>query len=336
MGYLRFLLCLTVVYCNTAKINYAGFIAVYGFFVLAGFLITMVSHEIYSNGIRGKLYFVLNRAVRLYPTYYACLLFSLMCMAYLNFSTHEYYHTYKLPQNVPAWIAQFTILGQSMFDRLKFYNNFRILPTAWSLSTEIFYYLIIGLITGRSRRLTCAAFIVSVLMTAYLWFAGYEYMDFYTRIHGSGAIFFLGGLLYHYRHALRKAVTSSISTIVILIGAALYVPDLFNFPRKEITVLWGSSLIIGYCILCLYLRACVPFKKLEQWCADISYPIFLIHMPVAAVISYAWLGIYQRSVLMFFVSLPFIIGISWAILVLIERPTVKWRTFYRLKAMGKG
>ena len=70
MGYLRFILAVTVTISHLWTVKVAGHVAVFGFYCISGFLMTKVIHETYGSSWRGKISFLINRAIRIYPTYY--------------------------------------------------------------------------------------------------------------------------------------------------------------------------------------------------------------------------------------------------------------------------
>ena len=57
--------------------NWTGLYAVFGFFVLSGYLMTRVLHRTYGYGLRGLLAYR-DRALRIYPAYWATFALSLL------------------------------------------------------------------------------------------------------------------------------------------------------------------------------------------------------------------------------------------------------------------
>lgn len=65
---------------NVADVGKA---AVAGFFILSSFLITPIVNRRYSDWVRGFGIFVLNRALRIFPTFWVCLAFAFAAIALL-------------------------------------------------------------------------------------------------------------------------------------------------------------------------------------------------------------------------------------------------------------
>lgn len=182
MGYFRFSMMLAVVYYHVVQPAVSAYLAVFGFWVLSGYVITLVSAEFYRGGWHAKGMFLLNRAVRIYPTYLACLVISLLGMWATGFTTAIFHYSYTLPDNGRDWLYQFTIIGLSNTTPER--CPARLLPPAWSLGTEMVYYLCIGLITGASRRLTLLAFAAAIVSVAVMLDAGLTFKYFYLTIYG--------------------------------------------------------------------------------------------------------------------------------------------------------
>jgi peptidoglycan/LPS O-acetylase OafA/YrhL len=332
MGYFRFSLIIAVVYYHLAGQMIAGPAAVYGFFLLSGYVITLVTAEIYNKGWRSKWYFMANRAARVWPTYLACLAVALACMALVGFTTGFYQREFLFPSSPESWLVQFSIVGLSDFAGERWPE--RILPPAWSLSTEIVYYLIIGLITGSSRRLTAAAFGVAIAISAYLLFNDYPYRYFYFSIQGPAVAFFTGAMFYHYRGVFQGMYLRETWLLIILANAVLYLPDLIGLQRKEVLVLYITTFYLSYIVMCLHILSQKARPgRFEQFLADITYPMFLLHWPVGAVICYYWFGDYRRDTDVFLLAFPLTFIVSAAIVYAVEMPMKRVRRHFREYAL---
>ncbi len=334
MGYLRISLIIAVVYYHLSEQTLAGPSSVYGFFVLSGYVITLVSAEIYSGGWRGKGYFLANRAARVFPTYLTCLLISYLCMWSTGFTTGEYQKEFTLPTTWQHWLAQFTILGQSDFTGERLPE--RILPPAWSLSTEVFYYLLIGLVTGRSKWLSLGGLGVSIAIVAHAFYREYGYQFFYFSIQGPAVAFYIGACFYHFRHLFKGFYLRNVWLIALLGNAVIYAPDILDLPRKNVPVLYITSFYLAYFIMCLHVRSQeIKATKSDQFFADITYPMFLLHWPVGALICYHGLAAYQRNIEVFFWALPATFAISALVIFAVETPGKRLRRYFREKARAR-
>ena len=87
MGYIRYVLALIVVFSHSGCLFFnsvGAYAAVQIFFLMSGIYMAAVYTKKYSLFVDGRLKFYLNRFYRLYPTYLAVLLLTLL--VYLAFS----------------------------------------------------------------------------------------------------------------------------------------------------------------------------------------------------------------------------------------------------------
>ena len=82
----RFVLALCVVQAPSAAGGPPGLAwqAVFSFYVLSGFLMTLVLNEIYGFGPRSFARFFTNRILRLYPAYYAVVLVTVLYIVFVS------------------------------------------------------------------------------------------------------------------------------------------------------------------------------------------------------------------------------------------------------------
>ena len=334
MGYLRFSFVIAVLINHLTRAAWEGRVAVYGFYVLSGFLITLVTQEIYSKSPIGRVHFLTNRFLRIYPTYWACALFAYAGLVITHDTLQQAFGGVRLPTTTHQWIANIIIysianLKPQLFDG-------RMLTTAWSLSIELVYYLIIGLIAGYSRVLMILFFIASVFSTLH-WLKEPNFYDYlYLTVFGPAPMFFFGGLLYFFREKLKPYCLKNTFVILIITNAALYLLEVAGLYGNvnEIYVLYSMGAILGYCILSLYFTG--KEKKgsvIEQFLADVSYPMFLLHTIVTFVTCH-YLGRYfDPSIDVFKIGFISTFIASSIVVLLVDRPMKKLRKRIRLKCV---
>src|ERR1700761_979235 len=104
MGLIRFLLACGVVLCHTSAIMgytpLSGALAVQCFFIISGFYMAMVLAEKY-NGKGSTYLFYTNRALKIYPIYWVCLILLIIwSLVVYNFhygGTLDFYTKYAHP-----------------------------------------------------------------------------------------------------------------------------------------------------------------------------------------------------------------------------------------------
>lgn len=289
LNLVRFLLAANVVAFHlwNAAAPGAGPVAVMGFFFTSGYLITQVVQDVYAGPGRVGA-FVLNRSLRIFPQYFAALGFGL-------FVIHAWpavaYHidTYmRWPANTREWIPQLAVFG--LID-----SNVRVLPAAWTLGTELYFYLLIGLVTGRSRPAALALVLVSLPLGA-MCAAGWLPFAFYGSAMGNGFVIALGSLAYFHRDVVR------IGWRGFAVAVAAYLVHLYVVPALEQSDLDRLNItlcVLPFAVILLFLvqhplprhgRAAALFDLLGK----LAYPLFLLHWSVSVVLS-AWLFDGQAS-----------------------------------------
>ncbi len=292
MGFFRLYLACIVVATHTWFEAY-GIVAVYCFFALSGFLVTQVLNETYGSSFNDRLRFLANRALRIYPMYWACLLISIVGLLYWQGACTRF-HITRLPGDFTGWISNISIFG------LEKYNSDRrilaVIPVAWSLNIELFYYLVIGLLIGTNKRLCVLSLFVAIGVTG--WIIGWaEAKKAILQSYQAGFLPFMAGCCaYHYRQYL---IPAKRPVKILLLSASVLVitlPPLFRLLRRHylsidvfdiISVkfkiyLFATSIIFS---LSLPVLRTMSFRRagaqLNHLAGAASYPLFLLHVFIA-------------------------------------------------------
>ncbi|MDE3038598.1 MAG: acyltransferase [Pseudomonadota bacterium] len=225
---------------------------------------------------------------------------------------------------------QFSIVGLSGF-HAPFPT--RLLPPAWSLSTELAYYFVIGVVTGKSKFLTTAGFFLAMLVAAAMWLRPLSFASSYFSVYGPALVFFTGSMFYHYRASFEKLRLTNPWILVGLANIVLYAAeDLKNYlPLFH----YVAVCCLGYIIMCLHLE--FPGRKpspFDQFLADVTYPVFLLHWPIAAAVCYYGFGDYHLGLNVFVPSLLFSLAAGGLIVFAVEMPCKKLRSYFRRRAMS--
>lgn len=347
MGYLRLLLSAIVVYGHIVGLPiYNGRIdfrqpifwmhtnAVFGFYVLSGFLITKITNETYANTLSGKIRFAANRVLRIYPVYWLCLAIGTLLIVLTDHKAHFFYSSLIISNNMGDWIREFFILDINNFKPPP-HGKVSILPSAWSLCTELYYYAIIGFITGCYKRLTLILFILSAAITFYYWQLGTSFFKMYLPIQSPAAVFFLGSLLYHYRKCFENMLSGKFYSCIFMAFIITVLPDILGLYKtydhtSKLLYMYGLSFFYCYIILSLYDSGTKKKASIiENFCADIAFPIFLIHWAVAGFLWVQFPTLQSAKILHFCFTLAGSILASCFVYVLVERPLKKWRALLR-------
>jgi peptidoglycan/LPS O-acetylase OafA/YrhL len=332
LNLVRFFLAFNVVLFHlwNAAAPGAGPVAVLGFFFTSGFLITQIVQEVYAMPRRTGA-FLLNRALRIYPQYLAALGLGLLTIGLYPDVAYHINSYLRWPQTAGEWRDQFDIFG--LID-----SSVRVLPATWTLGTELYFYLLIGLVTARSKRASVALCLVSLPVGALCALKILPF-EFYGGAMGNGFVFALGSLAWFHRDAVR------IKTPLFLLACAAYLVHVYLVPGLEQADVDKANLagsVLPFAVILLYLvqhpggRATWP-TRIAAVLGKIAYPMFLLHWAVCVVVS-AWLFHGLASFDMqgarqgagyFGVMFACVIGCSLLFYLLIDQPVERVRRLIR-------
>ena len=323
-GTYRTLLAMMVVVFHLGGVFALGYYAVFGFYILSGYLMTYIMQNNYGYNLRGRASYALNRFLRIYPVYWVSAVVSLLLIYIFGQQYTTYYHSQiYTPNNLESILRNIFLFFPNKQSPM-------LTPPAWALTVELFFYICIGLGLSKNPRITFVWFVISVIYTIWLNFKGLGLEYRYFSIVAASLPFSTGALVFHYRHKF-KEITRPYSYNRYA-PVLLYAFICLNwFVGYFMGTLEGISFYINYllCALMIILLFDIqdlPFisRRLDKLLGDFSYPIYVIHLQtglvVLFVISLAGFEIKRRGLVLAFVSLPVIFLFSWLITVSVERP----------------
>jgi peptidoglycan/LPS O-acetylase OafA/YrhL len=308
MGILRLLFALSVVFTHLdLEFLVGGRIAVELFFMTSGYLIAgIISSKKYSS----RKNFILSRLVRIYPIYFITLIATIL----FNFTigSRELSSIYKfLLENENYFLiflsilVNFMILGQDLLFFIKFspnlfsfttnyldyppyLNRVLVVPQGWTLSLELYFYLIYSLLY-RYKKVLLLIFILSTLLRLYfteLSLATQEPWDY--RFFPLEVNYFLLGV---------GVSLMSSKLNYLLNGKVMRLLQQFLYLLFIALILFGSLLSLKPVIatilyVCLYLVV-LPISakmnrasKVDSYLGQLSYPIYVVHILVIQIFTY--------------------------------------------------
>lgn len=317
MGFLRLLLAVCVIASHSNGILglhlIGGELAVQSFFIISGFYMTMILNEKYNS----YNLFISSRFIRIYPLYIITLLFSFIIgLIFLKSNIKpegllNYYNTYvnSLSISTILILAITNIfiffqdiimflginhLNGNVFFTANFQNSnpplylFLLIPQAWSISIEMFFYLLAPFIVKRKLIVILLLISISLFIRLYLASAYNLVNDPWSyRFFPSEIVFFLLGTLcykIYISNWLTKITNKQIymGCLLLILITVLYNPlnrFLFNvnFPY------------VIYIVLIFFLIPLL-FKLTKNWKFDkligeLSYPVYLIHYLVIIIFT---------------------------------------------------
>jgi peptidoglycan/LPS O-acetylase OafA/YrhL len=337
-GTYRTLLAVMVIFLHLGGMPVIGGYAVFGFYILSGYLMTLIMHKNYGYSRVGLARYAANRFLRIYPIYWLSCLVSLLLIHFLGEGYVRNYHSSIYYPDDPIAIIRNLVL---FFPSL---NEPRLTPPAWALTVEIFFYICIGLGLSRSRKITAAWFILSIVyaLLVNIMELGWNYKYFF--IPAASLPFSTGAMVFHYREELAALFNRYLGGSYV--PSILFSLVLVNWAAGfHMDSLRGFSFYINYILCAMILvalleRRSLPLisRRMDKVLGDFSYPVYLIHYQVGLVllVLLQWAGydIRQPTTGFALISLPFIFLAAWLMTRYIELPIELLRK--RIKADSDG
>lgn len=309
-GTFRLILALMVVHSHFTGGALGGPVAVFGFFCLSGYLMTKIVNESYSDGLSGYLRFLGNRALRIYPAYYAAVVFAAGVLLLWPAEARTAAGWYMLPQD---WLQTFSIIGLQPRSPI-------LLVPAWSLHVEIIHFILIGAIFGRSRMLTLLWFFCSLAIAIVAILRGASLDWLYFTPYGSSVAFATGAMIYQFRE---KMPVFSPKLAIVACGVLVVVGLRMPPQAAQAGGLHASIFIAALSIMAL---RNMPAPRWDSALGNLAYPVFLLHIPCRAAMA-GLLGRSDAWVDVLAIGMTFVL--SYLVVVLVERPVSQIRARLR-------
>jgi len=248
--------------------------AVWGFFLLSGFLMTAVLNKKYGENFKNLKYYALNRILRIYPLYWIGCIFGLIVILVLRkygIETKEINHQFFIPNNYGDYWYNLTlipIIGGSGL----------LVPVASALAIEVAVYFLIPFFAF-SKRSALAVIIISLIINLrYNIFDSSTFVVRYTSLETCLLPFAIGSLVYQIRNNLTKLIYPKISLILWGLNCIIWV----YYDKWPWTLgLYTSIVLSAWVTISIYKEG---FKGIESFFGDMSYPLYLYHTTIGALV----------------------------------------------------
>ncbi|MFT5878199.1 MAG: peptidoglycan/LPS O-acetylase OafA/YrhL [Dokdonia sp.] len=273
-----------------------GQYAVFSFYVLSGFLMTTIMHETYGYHFDGLKSYATNRFLRLYPIYWAVLIFSIIIVLLVSEPySIKFKDSIRIPINLEEALYNVTMIYPALSPGE---IQPRLSPSTWALTVEIFFYICIGLGISKTRERSITWLSVSVLYFIISYAASLSDSHRYFTILAASLPFSLGAIAYHFKKDLidlaqTLKISSPLSILILYISHALifcihkyYMPFSYSNLINEVGIY--SNLILSlFSVIALYYNGEELFnKRFDRLIGDFSYPIYLCHWQCGLLASY--------------------------------------------------
>ncbi len=313
MGILRFVLAAAVV-CAHAGHTPGLFVmfggeAVRAFFVISGFYMTLILDSKY--GSKSRWLFYSNRALRIFPMYYAVLLLCVMLYGAAVLKTGHpvdrllYWvqaaHLGDWPQLALLALAHITLVGIESTSYFSFSPEhgfalgvdlpntvevwrFCFLPQTWTVAIELCFYLVAPWLVRLRKRVLIALILANAVAFYLVEFFCTNVLARTVSSHffPFTLMFFLAGILaYRLFHDRPTHGPGSLAVNWTIVGLLVLACALLGTVRGGLPYQIAQA---GFVFL-LFLGVPFLFEQTKNWMWDrligeLSYPMYLCHLPV--------------------------------------------------------
>lgn len=353
MGILRTMLALSVLFVHAYEPIFTdGKLAVQIFFLISGYLISFILHEI--KAYSSTLIFYKNRLLRIFPLYFCISAFSLLVylaghIFFDGWVTIDRFIESTFFSKLFLVFTNTFIVGQDLisFIDINFINPFNhdektillldnglLVPPSWTIALELYFYLLAPFIL-RNKYLLIGLFFSSLIFKFYFLLAGvelskpFEYQFFPMEL----SIFLLGAVSHQYISPKVGKFFENLSAsknILLLIFLMQFL--IFN-------QLYNHYYFSDYIII-LAIAFFLPFLfqfqktfKIDRKIGALSYPIYLSHWIIIIIVSFFMprLGIENEEFRLLIIVIMTIL-VSFLLNELIEKRFEEKRKFNKLNS----
>jgi len=274
-----------------------GTYAVFGFYVISGFLMTTIMHDKYGYDWLGRKRFVINRFLRLFPLYWIALILSVFLI--LLFGAHvakNFHNALFLPDG----------LGNILSNAFMIFPAWRpvsispnLVPPVWALTVELCFYVLICFGISKTPQRVLSWFVCSLIYVACSFYLNLPWQDRYYPILAASLPFSMGAAIYFLK---KQSIFEEFRVVFACSPSLLFACFFFN------CLVWvylsrfnlGGFIEVGAYVnllLCFLLVLNIASgreifsisAKLDRTIGNYSYPIYLFHI-TAGLIMYKVIG----------------------------------------------
>ncbi len=339
MGYLRLMLALYVVISHAEGIlipfvndsslsiyNFGGRNAVGLFFMISGFYMSLILSGKYKNSIKT---FYINRALRIFPTYWLVLLLGVFFIGADYTNIINVLKTTTLGANIYYLFSNIFIFGSDVaylvsahgdmglhwdpFGVSPSHNGYSFLaiPTVFTIAIELMFYAIAPFLV-RSIKLTIGVLFAAIIYHMAIIATNNVNIVFQYHLLPASFLYFTLGILAHkmYLNKDFKLQKSFYILFAVIASSVLVIQPLLP-----------NLYIFLFPFVLPYLFELTKYNKVDRFIGDLSYPLYIVHY---SVLKYCWAHQVPLPLLGLRVTLISVI-ISIIILVAFEKPIDKLR-----------
>jgi peptidoglycan/LPS O-acetylase OafA/YrhL len=252
-----------------------GYLAVDLFFMLSGWVMT---HSYRLRILEGMSFrsFCIARFARLYPLYILSLLIALTYQSFVLLKGHS--GDIKIACLVPNLIMVPCIGGGAIFP-----FDTPAWSIFWEIFANIFWFALLHIAVRREVVIYLISIVISIsiIYNQNAWLGGFDSSNFIDGSIRALMGFYCGCLIYDFWES-KKARYVIFATIIT--STAFFIINLTNGIFDKTL---GIDLLIVFTVAPLIILICSHYKfgihekSLGAWIGDISYSIYLLHLPLS-------------------------------------------------------
>lgn len=298
MGVLRLLLAVGVASEHAGYALWVGsYTAVQAFFIISGFYMSLIYVPRYGRAAP----FYKSRLMRLVPAYLVMLLLAVLyyTIAALLGSDSPLPRIVQAFDDLGAFYAAWTMIANLFIvtsdwawflpapEGVAHPLNLLLIPPIWTVSLELFFYLLCPLLLRLRTPWLAAVMVACVAGRAWMYGAGFDAPPYHARFFPFELVFFLAGVMAHRAHdalgeRLRTWRAAAVPALLALFAATL----LFNPVSAALALppVYGVASYIPSLLFYVLLAACLPFlfdltkaSRMDQYIGEYSYPVYICH-----------------------------------------------------------
>jgi peptidoglycan/LPS O-acetylase OafA/YrhL len=300
--------------------------AVFSFYVLSGFLMSLILNQDYGFTASGLARFAFNRWLRLFPVYYAVIGLTALYIAFVG-PLDQLNQAIVLPSTAAAIFANLSIVTMTGFDLAP--EMQRLSPNTWSLAIEIFCYALLAMYFAKSRERLLIMLMIGVAVAAVQLFIDFDqpqygFQNHYGVLQAGPIPFALGGLAYFYRGARIYEFSVPKLLLLSLLFLANFALGYWSDFHKYISGLYVAAVLNVAMVPMLFTQTTKHYW--QKVLGGVSYPIFLCHWLVGMLIAIYVPAIGGKGFMLFFAAAVGSVLFSLLLYYGIDRPVQALRT----------
>ncbi|WP_161787131.1 acyltransferase family protein [Hymenobacter sp. IS2118] len=296
-----------------------GYLGVDLFFIISGYVVLLS-----AQGKTVRQFFT-SRVIRLYPAYWVACTLTAVVGAIWGPGAGETQMSALLKPNVLHYVANMTML-----------NGFLNVPNVdnayWSLVVEMTFYFLISLVISyklmRHINLLILIWLGYVVVYQMLvhFIPAQAGTGFYLLFFPKYAPLFAAGMLFYLLQRAARKTWTTYALLLLAYGLAVFeavgstqkIAIHWNMPFNPLVTAALVTVFFGFFFLITFQKLNMSRHSWLAWLGALTYPLYLMHTNIGFIIFHR-LGHFVNKYVMLFGTILFIMAISYAVHVLIER-----------------